>query len=180
MFSINFTIQSNFVNINAVVVKHKNMIANIKVSVIIVNDKNEVLLLKEKVKKNDRPLWNIIKGTYGDNGDETILEAAKRECMEEASVAVDLAGATGCYATGKTDDLKIQFNFIGRISSGEPKIDSKEEQESRNEDIREIKWFSKDQLIQMPKEDFISEKIFVMISDWIKGESYPLAIIKQF
>ena len=131
------------------------------------------------MKKNDRPLWNIIKGTYGDNGNETILEAAKRECMEEASVAVDLVGMTGCYATGKPDDLKIQFNFIGRISGGEPKVASRKEQESRGEDIREIKWFSKDQLSRIPKEDFISEKIFVMISDWLKEESHPLSILKQ-
>lgn len=156
------------------------MVANIKISVIIVNEKNEVLLLKEKVKKNDRSLWNIVKGTYGDNGNETILEAAKRECMEEVSVAVDLVGATGCYVTGQQDDLKIQFNFIGRISSGEPKIAGKKEQESRDEDIREIKWFSKDQLSRISKEDFISEKIFAMISDWLNGEDYSLSFLKQF
>ena len=136
--------------------------------------------MKEKVKKNDRPLWNIVKGTYGDNGDETILDAARRECMEEASVAIDLVGATGCYATGKPDDLKIQFNFIGRISNGEPKLASKEDQESRGEDIREIKWFGKDQLSQMPKGDFISEKVFIMVLDWLRGENHPLSILKQY
>lgn len=156
------------------------MNTKIKIGVIIVNNKNEILLLKEKVKKNELPLWNIVKGTYGDNGDETIQEAAKRECLEEASVMVDLIGATGCFVTGKPDNLKIQFNFIARILSGKPKIASKEEQQSRDEDIREIKWFNKDKLSQMPKEKFISEKIFVVVSDWLKGENYPLSILKQF
>lgn len=152
----------------------------IKISVVIINEKNEVLLLKEKVKKNDRPLWNIVKGTYGDNGNETILDAAKRECREEASVEVDLIGTTGCYATGNSDDLKIQFNFIGKISGGQAKIASQEKQQSRDEDIREIRWITKDELRLIPKEEFISEKIFVMISDWLNGDNYPLSILKQF
>ena len=51
----------------------------IKIGVIIISDGNKILLIKEKLEDKPIPLWNIIKGTYGDNGQETVFEAAIRE-----------------------------------------------------------------------------------------------------
>jgi len=156
------------------------MSTNIKIGVFIVDEKDELLMIKEKVKKNNWPRWNIIKGSYGDHGNETIFEAAKRECLEEASVDVELVSITGCYLTGSSEDNKIQFNFIGKIISGEPKIAALEEQQSREEYITEVRWFNKNDLALLPKDEFISEKIFIMIQDWLKGNDFPLQTFKQF
>lgn len=155
------------------------MLSKIKVSVIVTNDQGQVLLLKEKVKKNQEPLWNIIKGTYGDNGSETIFEAAKRECREEASIEVELIGSTGCYVAGDVDNYAIQFNFCGKILKGEARIALIDEQKSRDENISEVKWFDIAELRKLSKDEFISEKIYLIVQDWLKEENYPLSIIKQ-
>lgn len=36
----------------------------VKVNVLITNKQQQILLIKEKVKKQNHPLWNTIKGTY--------------------------------------------------------------------------------------------------------------------
>jgi len=44
------------------------MSTKIKIGVIITNNQNQALLIKEKLEDKPVPMWNIIKGTYGDNG----------------------------------------------------------------------------------------------------------------
>lgn len=155
------------------------MSSNIKVGIIITNKKKNILLIKEKTAKNKRPLWNIIKGTYGDNGEETIFEAAKRECLEEASVKVKLTDFAGCYLVRKKDNYQIQFNFIGRIFNGRPAIAKKDKQKLHNEFITEVKWFDRKTVKKIPAKKFVSKKIYIMIQDWLKGKTYPLSAFKQ-
>jgi len=155
------------------------MNAIIKVSVIITDKNRGVLLLKEKTEKNDRPLWNIVKGTFGDHGNETIFETAIRECREEAGVDVELEKTTGCYIIQKDGDFKLQFNFIGNITHGTPHIADTKEQSDRNEDISEIRWFTSAEIMQMNQKEFISEKIFLMIRDWLDNKIYTLDIYRH-
>lgn len=135
-------------------------------------------MIKEKIKKKDRPLWNIVKGSYGDNGDETVFEAAVRECREEASVNVELTNILGIQVSKEGDQARIQFNFLAKIISGEPKIALEEEQVSRDEFIQEVKWFSRQELLELKKEEFIAEKIYEAVQDWLSGKKYPIEIIK--
>jgi ADP-ribose pyrophosphatase YjhB (NUDIX family) len=155
------------------------MNTTIKVGLIIENKSNGgILLIKEKIKKKDRPLWNIVKGSYGDNGDETVFEAAVRECREEASVNVELTNILGIQVSKEGDQARIQFNFLAKIISGEPKIALEEEQVSRDEFIQEVKWFSRQELLELKKEEFIAEKIYEAVQDWLSGKKYPIEIIK--
>lgn len=149
-----------------------------KLGIFIVNGQDQLLLIKEKIKKNHEPRWNIIKGSYGDNGIETIFEAAKRECQEEVSVKVELKKALGCYIAQKEEDIRIQFNLLAEITDGEPKISNIEEQENYDENITELKWFTKEELKSLNKNEFISNRIFEMVNDWINGQEYPLEIFK--
>lgn len=155
------------------------MSAKVKIGVLIVSNENKLLLIKEKIKKNPEPRWNIIKGSYGDNGDETIFEAAKRECNEEISIEAELVKSLGCYIAKKDEDIRVQFNFLANIISGEPKIPEKEQQDSLDENITEFKWFTKDELRELSKDEFISNRIYEMVHDWIKDEVFPLESYKQ-
>lgn len=146
---------------------------------VVVEDGDKILLIKEKIEKKDRALWNVVKGSYGDNGDETIFEAAIRECQEEASVKVELTGALGTFISRDGDRTRIQFNFVAKIIEGEPRIASADEQEPRNENIQEIKWFSKDELSQMNPEEFISNRAYELIKLWQTGQKYPLDVYKE-
>jgi ADP-ribose pyrophosphatase YjhB (NUDIX family) len=130
------------------------------------NDGTRALLIKEKYPKKDKPYWNVIKGTY-DNAGESVEEAAVRECREEASVRVRIVGSLGVYRSEEDGKIRKQHNFIAKIIGGEPKIASREEQESRNEDISEVRWLSREKLIQMRPEEFISPKIYQLVQDWL-------------
>ncbi|MBU4082778.1 NUDIX hydrolase [Patescibacteria group bacterium] len=155
------------------------MSTKIKIGVIIVNERDEILLIKEKLENKPNHLWNIIKGTYGDNGKETIFETAIRECQEEAGVNVKLTNLLGCYIAQRIDKTRIQFNFLAKIVEGEPTLANKKEQESRNECINELKWFSKDDLIKINRDAFISERAYAAVRDWIKGKSYSLDAVRH-
>ncbi len=151
----------------------------IKVGIIITNNQNKILLLKEKIKKKPTPLWNIIKGSYGDTDQETIFETAIRECQEEACVKVVLTGSSGCYIAQKKDKISTIITFIAKIIKGTPCLAKENEQLLRNENISELKWFSIEEILKMKNEEFISNRIYIIIQNWIKGNHYPLDIIKQ-
>ncbi len=155
------------------------MNTTIKVGVIIENETGEgILLIKEKIKKKDRPLWNIIKGSYGDNGEETVFEAAVRECQEEASVNVELTNILGIQVSKEGDQARIQFNFLAKIVSGEPRIAPEKDQISRDEFIQEVRWFSRQEILELRKEEFIAYRIYEAVQDWLSGKKYPIEVIK--
>lgn len=151
----------------------------IKIGVIITNKENKILLIKEKLEDKPIPLWNIIKGTYGDNGEETIFEAAIRECQEEAGVKVNLTNLLGCYIAQRPGKTRIQFNFLAEIIEGEPSLANKKEQKSRDEDISELRWFSKEDITKMNPDEFISKRTYTAVRDWIEGKSYSLDSLRH-
>jgi len=153
----------------------------IKVASLVIDKKNrkKVLLIKEKTEKNKVAKWNIIKGTCLLN-EETIFQAAKRECFEEASANVKLTKSLGCCLTKKdSNSFRIQFNFIAEIISGVPHIQSKNYQGKLNEDITELRWFSQSQIKKMPEKEFVSTRTKAVLIDWIKGKTYPLETFQQ-
>lgn len=151
----------------------------IKVTVLITDKKDErVLLIKEKITKKPVPLWNVIKGTYGDSGEETILEAAKRECREEAGIEVELTNLINVSVAKKDEDLRVQFNFLGEANNENSSLSSEEEQKQRSEEISEIKWFSKEEAKKIPPEEFISKRAYDILQDWIEEKKYPIEMIK--
>ncbi len=154
------------------------MSTKIKIGVAIINN-NNILLIKEKIKKKKTPLWNIVTGTYGDNGDEDIFKAAQRECMEEVCVSVRLMGALGCYISKDKDEIRAQFNFLAKITDGKPMIPNITEQAERNESISEVRWFAKNEILKMKSNEFISNRIHTLILNWISNDNYPIEIYKQ-
>lgn len=156
------------------------MDTKLKVGVIITDASGQkILLIQEKLAKKDCPLWNIIKGTYGDNGDETIFEVAIRECQEETSTNVELTKALGCYVSKDGEKIRIQFNFLAKIISGEPKLPKHEDQVERDESISDIKWFTKDEVSKMNPDEFVSSRTYELITSYLAGNKFPLEMYKQ-
>lgn len=150
----------------------------LKVSAVVINDDGKILMIKEKVEKNIRPLWNIIKGTYGDVANETIFEAIKRECQEEASIEIEIISTTGCYITNKNNEINLQINFVAKCVKGEPAVAHLEKQFLRGECISEIKWFTKEDILSLGKREFISEKIYTVVHDFLNGDQYSTSVFK--
>ena len=109
---------------------------------LILNDKNEVLLLKRSMKcKTDRGIWSRPGG--GVEFGETFEEAVVREIREEIGVDIDVI-----KCLDYTNDLKfedgmqkhwITLGFLGRIKSGEPKVMELDKHD-------EVRWFPMDNL----------------------------------
>lgn len=155
------------------------MLNKIKVGVIITDNKESILLIKEKTEAEARPLWNIIKGTYGDVKNESILEAAIREGFEEAGVKIELTGLAGCYVSLSRNEAWTQFTFLAKIKKGKPHLAAQKEQRSRNEFICELRWFTKTELMKMKKNEFISNRIYQIVKNWLNQKTYPIESIKQ-
>ena len=148
-----------------------------KIGVVVVGKDGRVLLIKEKLEKKPVALWNIIKGSY--DGGETVFEAARRECKEEASLDVVLTHTLGAYISEEPEKIRIQFNFLAEANDMNVEVASREDQKSRNEVIVEVWWFTKEEVVKMNPEDFVSARTFELLQDWIAGKTFPLEAYKQ-
>lgn len=103
---------------------------------LIINDKNETLLLKRGVKsRNQAGFWSKPGGTveFG----EKIEDAVKREIMEEFGVDIELIRFLGFtnHIIKKENQHWLSISYLARIVKGEPK-----NMEPNKHD--EIQWFS--------------------------------------
>lgn len=151
----------------------------LKVGIIITNNQNDVLLIRERSRKDTPLLWNIVKGSYGDEGKENIFEAAIRECKEEVGVEVILTGLLGCYISKQAKKLRTQITFLAKINKRSPHLASKKDGLLRNENIEEFKWISRESVKKMKQKEFISKRAYKVLQDWATGDSFPLETVKQ-
>ena len=107
---------------------------------LIVNEKNETLLLKRTVKTRNRSgFWSKPGG--GVEFGEKIEDAVKREIKEELNVDIEIIKFL-CFTESILQEEKqhwISFNYLAKIISGEVKNMEPEKHE-------EIKWFLLDNL----------------------------------
>ncbi len=159
------------------------MLTSIKIGVFIVDKKNRLLLIKEENKTNPEPRWNIIKGTYGDvknrGKKETVIQTAQRESLEEISVKIKVDRVQGCYIINKKNDTQIQINFEAHIIKGNPKLPSLKKQKKHNESIVDYKWFTKKEIKNLKKNNLISEKIYIMVTDWLLNDRSSLSLVRN-
>ncbi|MFA6183816.1 MAG: NUDIX hydrolase [Parcubacteria group bacterium] len=149
-----------------------------KVVVIVEAEDGRVLLIKENLDKKPVPLWNIIKGSY--EGGETIFEAACRECQEESQLNVKLINSLGVYISEEKEKIRMQFNFLARASNpSDANVVSREEQALRNEAIEEVRWFTREEIMSMDENEFVSTRSYSLIQDWLSDKKYPLKIYRQ-
>lgn len=88
---------------------------------LIVNDKNQVLLLKRNSgARNDAGCWNKPGGTleFG----EAVEDMIKRECKEEAGVEIEIIKFLSFtdHLIKSENQHWISFNYLAKIKSGEP------------------------------------------------------------
>lgn len=149
----------------------------IKIGVLIVKG-DQALLIKEWSNKRDGYFWNFIKGTFEEDLDKSIASCAIREAKEEAGVSIELKNFINCTIK-RNENLTTYFNFVATILNGEPQTDSIKNQSERKEDIKEIKWFSKEEILILKNEEFISDMVFTAIHDWLDNKYYPLDVFKE-
>lgn len=95
-------------------------------------------LLVQEAKKECKGKWSIPAGHLEPN--ETIVEGAKREILEECGLEVEITGKLHVRKNSEWVNIAFSTNIIG----GEIRFDKKE--------ILDAKWFSLDDIINMKQD----------------------------
>lgn len=133
----------------------------------IVEYENKFLLVKE-LKEQCYGKWNLPSGHVEEN--EYIFDAAIREVKEETNLDVELKGLISIYNNMFEDNFCISFVFASKIKKyNELKFDEKE--------IKEVKWYSIDEIRDMRKSLRDSEYIINVIKKYVDKDIRPLDTI---
>jgi len=144
----------------------------------IVEENDKILLIKEWSNSKKGYFWNIIKGTFDSLIDGTLEECVIREAMEEIGVVIQLSKFIK-LSIKHGFNTRIYVNFVASIIQGKPKVQSKIDQASRNEDIIETKWFTKHELNNMDEDKYINDVAYETVTNWLKNKAYSLDLLVE-
>lgn len=134
----------------------------LKVAAIIKNKIQQTLLIKEQYTEEKGYKWNLVKGTF-DNPAETIEECVRREIQEEVGLTnFESIILKKVYHYGTTEQPKMLFVFAAKYLGGEL---STTNNIKSDENIDEIKWFSKEELKEIKHEDCIDSYVYTSLQD---------------
>ncbi|MFA7243837.1 MAG: NUDIX hydrolase [Patescibacteria group bacterium] len=151
----------------------------LKIGVVVLNENDEILLIKEKVDEESEPALNIIKGTF-DKPHESIIDCAKRECLEEAGLEVEFLGVLNILTMQSRGKLKIQFNFVARANTDKVSLPKERGLHIEGENIIGESWFTNDQIADLEPKDFVADYTLRIIREWIEnGKVYSLNILED-
>ncbi len=124
---------------------HQIRYPNDSVCVVIVNEKDEILLIQSKRYTTGGLEWEIPAG--GIDKDESPEDAARRECVEETGCTLkDLTYLCWQNPNNGMSDLKCHV-FLARVES--------ESQEYDTNEVRTKEWIPKDKVLEMLKNNEI-------------------------
>jgi 8-oxo-dGTP pyrophosphatase MutT (NUDIX family) len=105
--------------------------------------------------------------------------AALRECQEEAGIRVEMKAFLGVYVSEESEKMRIQFNFLTYAPETFVILADKLEQESRDEAIEEVRWFTRGEIQKMSPEEFVSFRSYEVLQDWMSGQAFLLSACKR-
>lgn len=154
--------------------------AIVKVGVLIQKG-HKLLLIKERGWADKKYHWNIVKGSFDPKKDVDLFGTAKREAREEAGASIRIKNLLNILCLNKPPGVFIQFNFIADLIGSNVVIASKKKQKSYNpdEDIVELRFFSKTELKKMSKKEFIGERAYLSVQAWLQGKKYPTKLLRS-
>ena len=134
-------------------------------SVMLEQDGN--LLLVQEAAPEIYGKWNQPAG-HLDPG-ETLLACAVREAREESGYVVELTALQAIYNEATAERQRINFCFRARPCGEAEMVDPTE--------ILSTRWFSRDELQQLPDDQLRHHIAKQRIADWLAGRHAPLALI---
>ena len=142
------------------------------VSVGIWNDEGKFMMVEEG-KEWVRGLWNFPSGKAEMN--ETLVEGAKREVLEETGCVVEITDLSGIYHY--TDDKKseafVRVCFNCKLISENPEA-------VLESDILSRAWKTREEVEELIAQGKIRSKIAEKaIEQYFAGASYPIEVIKE-
>jgi ADP-ribose pyrophosphatase YjhB (NUDIX family) len=144
---------------------------------LLVEKEGSLLLIKELSTKKGRYFLNIIKGTY-ELSDNSLIEAAKREALEEAGISVEITGLLNIFHLKKDSNSKVmQVNFIATTKDN-PRA-SQIKNLITDEHIIEANFFTREELQNLKEDDFINQRAYLSVQKYLSGQNYDLSILDE-
>ena len=142
---------------------------NVTVAAIIEQD-GKYLCVEEY--SNDRLVYNQPAGHLEAN--ETLIEAVKREVLEETAWDFTPDAVTGIYLypNPKRKLTYLRVCFVGQCTQHHPELEL-------DEGIVGTKWLSREELL-MNKEKLRSPMVIQCIDDYLAGQNYSLDILNHY
>jgi len=141
---------------------------NVTVSALCERD-GKFLLVEEVAKSTGLCVFNQPSG-HLENG-ETLVEAVIREVAEETQRHFTPSALLGLYRLAASPQKTyIRYTFIGAVSEVDPRL-------PLDPDILAAHWLSVNEIRELS--NLRSTLVLRCIDDYLAGESYPLAIIKD-
>ncbi|MGC4008519.1 MAG: NUDIX hydrolase [Pseudomonas sp.] len=136
----------------------------------IVEDQGRFLLVEE-MSADKKQVFNQPAGHLEAN--ETLLEAAVRETLEETGWDVELTAVTGIYLyTAPSNGVTYQrVCFAARPLRHHP-------ERALDDGILGARWMTREELAAQP-ERWRSHLVLRCIDDYLAGERFPLALIRD-
>ncbi|MDO9322918.1 MAG: NUDIX hydrolase [Pseudomonas sp.] len=134
----------------------------------IIEDQGRFLLVEEMA--DGRAVFNQPAGHL--EADESLIQAAIRETLEETGWDVEITALTGIYLyTAPSNGVTYQrVCFTGKALRHHPAL-------ALDEGIIGPRWLSRDELVAQP-ERWRSELVLQCIDDYLSGERFSLALIR--
>ncbi|MGU9957398.1 MAG: NUDIX hydrolase [Arenicellales bacterium WSBS_2016_MAG_OTU3] len=143
-------------------------LAHVTVAAVIQQD-NRFLLVEEF--SGERLVWNQPAGHLEDN--ESIIEAVKRETLEETGWKFEPEYLVGIYRWKHSGDSKtyLRFAFGGQLGEQVSK-------KPLDNDIQGIVWKYLHEL-ECNGEKLRSPQVLATINDYLAGQRYPLSLLQN-
>ena len=143
---------------------------HIIVSVGIWNEKNQFLMVEE-AKPHVKGLWGLPSGRLELN--ETLIDGAKREVMEETGCEVEITGISGFYHYQTDKGMVARICFNGRLIS-------ENKEAILGEDVMSCSWKTKEEIEELIASGKIrSTPAEEIIKQYFKGTNYPLDVLRE-
>ena len=151
----------------------------LKVSVIIENN-GKIFLIKERLAHDTRYGWNLPGGTW-EKTDGPLAYGAIREAKEESGLTVSLKGFYQAALVDLETRIKLQIFFVGETASTDYRLMEKSAQETLNEDIIEGRWFTRDELVALPENEFVASTVARVLKTYLVNPTiYSLETLPYF
>lgn len=147
---------------------------------VIIQYQKKVLLIQELNNRTGKHALNIIKGTFEPWQDTNIMDTAVREAREEANARVQLRSLIGIYYLKDGADALMMFTFVADLLDPNVYTAQKDVQKRYrlDENITEVKFFTKNELTKLTAEDFVGIRGYLAIQDYLAGKHFPLELLR--
>lgn len=144
---------------------------SIHVTVAAIIRRNEKYLLVKEYASSGKVVYNQPAGHV--ELKESLEDAVIREVKEETGLSFTPTALVGTYLLSPSLNGKtyLRFCFTGNVPDDQVAA-------PQDPDIIENCWFSKEEILQLPKEEIRSGIVYQCLQDYLKGIRSPLELLK--